>query len=131
VCGDECRQRRRNKLARRRRRGDADEQRVDDRVRQQKCRDARKEAGCHEPASDGKSLELLWKLQQIVDSAAELSRATFRRQAQQILRKCGPIPAAGVDKPGRRHELPSALAAAENGSRSAVEWDSVTDRDGS
>lgn len=131
VCGAECRRRRRNKLARRRRRrADLDEQRADDRDRQKKHREGTKGAGCHEPPSDSKYADLLLKLEQIVDSAARLSRATFRREAKRILRQNSALSGASLDGAGRCHELPSALAPAENGSRSVVSVDGVTDQHG-
>lgn len=131
VCGATCRARRRNRLARRRRLDDLDEQRVDERSRQRKRRDVAKGAGCHELASDSKQLELQYKLRGMVDRISALSRATFRREAMHILRKCGPFLLAEVDGVGRRHELPSATDAAENGCRSVADVDSVTDRHGS
>jgi hypothetical protein len=67
----------------------------------------------------------------MVDRISALSRATFRREALQILRKCGPFLPVDVDRVGRRHELPSALDTAANGSRSIVNVDSVTDLHGS
>jgi hypothetical protein len=130
VCGDDCRRRRRNQLARARRDADLAEHREDERARQQKRRDSLAEGRCHEPASDDKSRELQRKVGQIVDSALDASRASFRRELGQILRRIGPILAAGLDKVGRRHEPASALAPAENGSRSVARWDGVTDRDG-
>ena len=89
-----------------------------------------KAAKRHEPASDAKGAELLRKLQEIVDRAASLSRATFRRDAMRILREIGPKGPAKVDIAGGRHELASTLDPAENGSRSVVDVDSVTDRYG-
>lgn len=130
VCGDGCRGRRRNRLARRRRRDDLDEQRADERARQQRRRDVAKAAGCHELPSDGKSAELLRKVQQIVDKAASLSRATLHRDLARILRRIGPLGPAKVDRAGPCHELPSALEAGKNGSRSALDVDSVTGRYG-
>jgi len=70
------------------------------------------------------------KLQQIVDKAAGLSRATFQREARQILRKCGAFTGSELDGAGRCHEPPSAREAAENGSRSVVSLDGVTDQHG-
>jgi len=131
VCGERCRQRRRNRHARQRRRSDLDEHRVDELARQRKRRDAVKSAGCHGPASDANHLKLHMKLQQMVDRVAALSRATFRRETLQILRKCGPFFPANVDGTGACHELPSALGAAEKGSRSVVGVASVTDPHGS
>lgn len=130
MCGDACRERRRNRLARRRRHEDLDEQRADERARQQKRREAAKAGKCHELASDAKGSELLRKLQEIVDRAARLSRATFRRDAMRILRRIGPAGPVKVDRVGGRHELACALDAGENGSRSVVDVDSVTDRHG-
>ena len=131
VCGEPCLQRRRNRLARRRRRDDLESHRVDELARQQKHRDAAKRAGRHELASDAKHQELQRKLEQMVDRIAALSRAGFRREVMQILRKYGPLLPAKVDSVGARHELPSALDTAGNGSRSRVDGDGVTDRDGS
>ena len=54
VCGEACRRRRRNRLARRRRGDDLDAQRADERERQLKRRDTAKAAKYHEPASDAK-----------------------------------------------------------------------------
>ena len=130
VCGEACRGRRRNRLARRRRQDDLDGHRADECARQQKHRDGAKAAKCHEPASDASSAELLSKMQEIVDRAASLSRATFRRDAMRILRKIVPIRAAEVDRVGRCHELACELDARENGSGSVVPVDSVTDRYG-
>lgn len=130
VCGEACRGRRRNRLARRRREGDLDGHRADECTRQQKHREGAKAAKCHELASDAKGAELLRKMQEIVDRAASLSRATFRRDAMRILRKIGPIRAAEVDRAARCHELACAIDARENGSGSVVPVDSVTDRYG-
>jgi hypothetical protein len=85
---------------------------------------------CHELASDAKTAELLQKLEEIVDRAARLSRATFRRDAMRILRKIGPAGPVKVDGVGGRHELACTLDAGENSSRSVVDVDSVTDRYG-
>lgn len=90
-----------------------------------------KAARCHEPASDANSSELLRKLEQIVDKATSLSRATFRRDAMRILRTIGPIRASEVDRVGGCHELACTPQARENGSGSGVGVDSVTDRYGS
>jgi len=87
--------------------------------------------GCHELASDPKQLELQYKLREMVDRISALSRATFRREAMHILRKCRPFLPADVAGAGRRHELPSAMAAAKNSSRSLAGVDSVTGRPGS
>jgi hypothetical protein len=130
VCGLDCRRQRRNKLARRRRRGDLDKRRADERARQQKHRDAARGAGCHEPASDRNYAELLEKLQQIVDRASRLSRATYGRDARRILRKSRAFAGATMDGAGRCHEPPSEPGPAENGSRSVAGVDGVTDRDG-
>ena len=130
VCGPECRRQRRNKLARRRRRSEIEEHRADERARQQKHRDAARGADRHEPASDGNYLDLLVKLQQVVDNASHLSRATFRRDARRILRKSRAFASAAMDGAGRCHELPSERGPAEYGSRWAAGVDGVTDRDG-
>ena len=128
VCGEGCRGQRRNRQARRRRRNDLDEQRADERARQQRRRDGAKAAGCHELPSDGNSVDLSRKVQQIVDKAASLSRATLRRDLGRILRKIGPFGPAKVDRVGPCHELPCALEAGENGCRSGLDLDSVTGR---
>lgn len=70
------------------------------------------------------------KIEQIVDKAARLSRATFRRQTLRILRENGPFGLVHVDGAGRCHTPPSALAAAEIGSGSVVGVDGVTHQDG-
>ena len=105
--------------------------RLDERGRQQKHREATRSGTCHEPPSDGKSSELLSKLREIVDKGARLSRATFLRDAGRILRESGIFLGAALDRAGRCHEPPSAMKTAENGSRSVVGVDGVTDRDGS
>jgi hypothetical protein len=115
VCGSVCRQHRRNRLARRRRSGEVDAWRGDERERQRKRRNAAKEGACHEPASGDKSSDILEKLQQIVDKAVDVSRATFRREARQILRKCGAWKDPGVDEAAPCHELASAHKVAETG----------------
>jgi hypothetical protein len=130
VCGKECRRHRRNKLARRRRCGGLGEQRAEERERQRKHRDGAKRGGCHEPASDGKRSELLIKLQQIVDKSTGLSRATFQREARQILRKCGAFVGSELDGAGPCHELPSARKVAETESLSVVFVDGVTSQHG-
>ncbi len=130
VCGDECRQSRRNQLARGRRRADLAEHREDERARQRKRRESLTRAGCHEPASDGKSRELQRKVEQIVDSALDASRATFRRELGQILRRIGATTASERDKAGRGHEPALGLVPRESGSGSLVGWAGVTDLDG-
>ncbi len=131
VCGGACRGQRRNRLARQRRHDDLDEQRADERARQQQRRWGRaKAAGCHELPSDGNSAELLRKVEQIVDKAASLSRATLRRDLGRILRKIGPLWPAKVDRAVGCHELPSALEAGGNGSRSSLDVDGVTSLSG-
>jgi hypothetical protein len=130
VCGAACRRRRRGKLARRRRRDDTEVQRADERQRQKKHREAAKRDGCHGPPSDGKYADLLLKLEQIMDGVARLSRATFRREATLILRKTSAFASVNVDGAGRCHEPPSARAPRENGSRSVVGVDGVTDQHG-
>ena len=99
---------------------------MDERARQQRRRDAVRAAGCHELASAANRLDLLRKVQQIVDKAASLSRATLRRDLARILRQIGPK----MDKAVGRHELPSALGGREMGSRSALDVDNVTGRSG-
>lgn len=130
VCGPECRQLRRNRLARRRRGEDVEGWRVDERERQRRRRGAAKEGPCHEPASDGKHAELLEKLQQIVDKAVDLSRATFRREARQILRKCGAWGGSELDGAGPCHELASKRKVTESGGLSGVSLDNVTSQHG-
>lgn len=85
---------------------------------------------CHEPASDAKSAELLRKLEEIVDRAVRLSRATFRRDVTRILRTIGGPGLTKVDRAGACHEPPCALGARGNGSGSVADVDSVTDRYG-
>ena len=85
VCGSECRKARRRKLARRRRGRAPFLWRADERVRQQASREARRQKGCHAPPSAAKRPDLLRKVQQIVDSAFELSRATLERGLPRIL----------------------------------------------
>jgi hypothetical protein len=130
VCGPGCRQLRRNRLARRRRSGEVEAWRSDERERQRTRRRAAKEGPCHEPASDGKCSEVLEKLQQIVDKAVDLSRATFRREARQILRKCGAWGGSGLDGAGACHELASERKVAESGDLSGVLLDNVTSQHG-
>ena len=116
VCGRACRQLRRNRLARGRRGDEAEEWRADERERQRKRRRAAKEGRCHEPASDDKCAEVLVKLQQIVDKTVAVSRATFRREARQILRRYGARERSGLDGAAPCHELASAGKVAEIGS---------------
>ncbi len=130
VCGEECRRSRRSQLARGRRRADLAEHREDERARQGKRRESLSGGGCHEPASDGKSRELQLKVEQIVDGALATSRATFRRQLGQILRRIGVFSASKWDETDRGHEPASGPAPRENGSGTVVRWDGVTDRDG-
>jgi hypothetical protein len=122
VCGPDCRRRRRNKLARRRRRGELEEHRADERARQQKHRDAARRSDGHEPASDGNYSKLLGKLQQIVDDASRLSRATFRRDARRILRKSRAFASAAVDGAGGCHELASVPVPAEMALDGPLAW---------
>ena len=130
VCGRACRQLRRNRLARGRRGDEAKEWRADERDRQRKRRRAAKEGPCHEPASDGKYSEVLVKLQEIVDKAVAVSRATFRREARQILRRYGAWESSDLDGAAPCHELASARKVAESGSLSGVSVDSVTSQHG-
>lgn len=130
VCGLGCRQLRRNRLARRRRGGEVEEWRADERERQRKRRKAMKEGQCHEPASDRKYLEVLAKLEQIVDKAVDLSRATFRREARQILRKCGALEASELDGAGPCHELASERNLSEVHRLSGASLDNVTSQHG-
>jgi hypothetical protein len=130
VCGAACRRRRRSRLARRRRREDLDGHRADERARQEKRREGVRSKSCHELPCAGKPLELLVKLEEIVDEAARLSRATIRRETQRILRRKGTFSGAEVGDVGRCHEPPSALVAAQNGFRSAAGRASVTDQPG-
>jgi len=87
-------------------------------------------AGCHGPASGAKYAELLDKVVEIVDRATRLSRATLRREFMRILREIPGPGLAKVDRAGGCHGLPCATEALENGSRSALDVDSVTDRYG-
>ncbi len=130
VCGPGCRQLRRNRLARRRRAGDVEGFRVDERERQRARRKAAHRSSCHEPASDGKYAEVLAELQQIVDKAVDLSRATFRREARQILRKCGVWGGSGLDGAGPCHELASERKVSESGGLSGISLDNVTSQHG-
>lgn len=104
--------------------------RADERTRQQERRAAAKAAGCHGPASDAKYAELLHKLVEIVDRTTRLSRATFRRDVTRILREIRGPGLAKVDRAGGCHGLPCAMEGRENGSRSALDVDGVTDRYG-
>ncbi len=130
VCGEACRKRRRNRLARRRRRSDLEGHRIDELARQRKRRESLEAARCHAPASEAKRPELQRKLREMVDRITALSRATFRREAMRIVRECGAFSPSDVDTAGACHELPSAIATAEIGCRSGVSVDSVTDRHG-
>jgi hypothetical protein len=130
VCGARCRQLRRNRLARRRRGSEVEEWRADERERQRRRRKGAQEGPCHEPASDGKYSDILEKLQQIVDKAVDLSRATFRREARQILRKCGTWGGSELDGAGLCHELASERKPAESGDLSGVSLDNVTSQHG-
>jgi hypothetical protein len=130
VCGPGCRQLRRNRLACRRRSGEVEAWRSDERERQRRHRQATKEGPCHEPASGDKYRDILEKLQEIVDKAVDLSRATFRREAGQILRKCGDRRSPDLDKGGPCHEPASARKSAESGELSGVSVDNVTSQHG-
>ena len=125
MCGKECRRLRQNKLARRRRRGERGERCAEEAARQRAHRQAKRGA-CHAPPSDDKYLELLLKLEQIVDDGARLSRATFRREVRRIFRQNGLFGAADMDGAGRCHTPPSVLGPAEMGSGSVVRVDGVT-----
>jgi hypothetical protein len=104
--------------------------RADERDRQQKHRDAAARDKRHEPASARKSLELLLKLQEIVDEAARMSRASFRRKAMRILREKAGLSDPFVAEAGARHEPASTLATAENGSQTVVGRTGVTSQHG-
>jgi hypothetical protein len=130
VCGQECRRRRRAKLARARRGAALEECREDERVRQRKRREGAPPGARHEPASSGKLLELLGKMQQVVDRVVRLSRASFEREIQRIVRESVKVLGADVDSSRACHEPASALASAENGSRSLASVDGVTDQHG-
>jgi hypothetical protein len=130
VCGPECRQLRRNRLARRRRGGEVEEWRADERERQRTRRKVAKDGRCHEPASGGKCADILEKLQQIVDKAVDLSRATFRREARQILRKCGSWGGSELDGGGPCHEPASERKVLEVEHLSGVSLDNVTSQHG-
>jgi len=130
VCGQECRRRRRAKLARARRAAALEECREDERVRQQKHREAAASGARHEPGSGGKSSELLEKMQQVVDRVVRLSRASFEREIRRVVRESARVLGSDLDGAGACHEPASALAVAENGRRSLVGVDGVTDRDG-
>jgi hypothetical protein len=130
VCGQECRRRRRAKLARARRGAGLEECRDDERERQRKHREAAAPGRRHEPASDGKSPELLGKMQRIVDKVVGLSRASFEREIRRIVRESARVLGSEVDGAGACHEPASTLGSAENGSRSLASVDGVTDQHG-
>jgi hypothetical protein len=130
VCGKECRGRRRAKLARSRRAATREDCRADERERQRKHREAAASGACHEPALSGKSSEWLGKMQQVVDKVVRLSRASFEREIRRIVRESAKVLGADVDRARACHEPASALAAAQNGSRSRLGVDGVTDQHG-
>jgi hypothetical protein len=130
VCGQECRRRRRAKLARGRRGAALKECREDECVRQRKRREAAPAGARHELASGGKSLELLGKMQRIVDKVVRLSRAGFEREIRRIVRESARVLGSEMDGAGACHEPASALASAGNGSRSLASVDGVTDQHG-
>ena len=101
VCGKACRKRRNNKLARRRRRENLGEYRLDDRDRKRRSRQSQRAGkteqmpgltpqreceswtgslACHAPGSPDNLAEVMEKLGQILDDALAMSRARFRRQ---------------------------------------------------
>lgn len=85
VCSAQCRCSRRRKLARRRRRRAPYRFRPEERLRQQDSRKRRSARAGHAPPSPRKSSDLNRELQDIVDSALELSRATLQRRLPTIL----------------------------------------------
>jgi hypothetical protein len=89
VCGAQCREARRRKLARRRRRRAPGRFRSEERVRQQERRARPSEGGCHAPRSSAKPWDPLMEIHEIVDSALELSRATLQRRLPVILARSG------------------------------------------
>jgi len=99
-------------------------------VRQRKHREVAASGARHEPGSGGKSSELLEKMQQVVDRVVRLSRASFEREIRRVVRESARVLGSDLDGAGACHEPASALAVAENGRRSLVGVDGVTDRDG-
>ena len=102
VCGAECRKRRRRRLSRARRAKQVQEYRVDERRRQQECRQRRREAGkagsseardggCHAPPCSRNAEELLDKVLDSLDRAHAVSRATLRRGFVTMLRTSAAI----------------------------------------
>jgi hypothetical protein len=85
VCGRDCRKARDRRLARARRGRDRDEARIDERERQRTSRKARREAGCHAPASARKCPLSNKQVRQFVDRALERSRATLVRDLRGVL----------------------------------------------
>jgi hypothetical protein len=96
VCGEECRKKRDRKLAKARRRREIVDYRSDERERQQRRRDPlhpasptspkeRSAAECHAPASMRNASISLKKVEEFVDHALALSRATLMRNLREIL----------------------------------------------
>ena len=86
VCGPACRKARQRKLARARRALAVDDYRVDERLRQQKSRAARKGGSCHAPPSAPKYADIKRKLLDSWDTAAAASRASLERRLPGIVR---------------------------------------------
>jgi hypothetical protein len=100
TCSRACRLKRRRKQAARRRGGDIESHREDERARQQRWRAERRRlalaavaaagesvaarAECHAPSTDGKSRESIGKLLEIVDEQLQLSRTEFERRQVRI-----------------------------------------------
>ena len=115
VCSLKCRQRRRRRLARKRRAQRIQDYRVDERVRQQRHRERRRstEAAstatgpppCHAPASACNSADFAAKVLESWDRAVAMSRASLERRMPGILRDL-------VAFSGRAKTAPSELSRA-------------------
>src|SRR5436190_1272203 len=95
VCEAGCRSKRDRRLAQARRRRELAEARAEERARQQACRERRSKAGCHAAASAPKRSLTQQEVEQFVDRALELSRATLVREVRGILRRLAPIGGSG------------------------------------
>jgi hypothetical protein len=90
---------------------------VEERGRQQACRERRRGGGCHAPASSPKPTEIQAELLDSWDRAAALSRATLRRRLAGILRgivRCDET-APPVGRPLSRATLASQMAESTGG----------------
>lgn len=87
VCGPACRKARQRELARGRRAKAVHDYRIDERLRQQKCREKRKEAGgCHALPSAPKYADIKRKVLDSWDRATAASRASLERRLPGIVR---------------------------------------------